>query len=148
MGDGVSGIGWRLFVFILRSMLIYHMSHEMPPNGGFAETPGSNLERLMTIKLNPDPEIQQKLKSKLADYEARLDARIAEGKYNDMDTAFKAILLKELLEKGLLDVDSIHEKYFSIPRPESHKDDFWNALNVIEQYNKGTTEQLQGGTGF
>jgi hypothetical protein len=120
------------------------MSHEMPPQNGDSHEKKS----ITIITLTEEPDIQARLQAKLADYDSRINHYLP-PESQDMDAVFKHTLLNELLEKGSVDIEAIYQELTSKKRlSEQEKDLFWNAVAVIDRYNRGTTEGLVGGKGF
>jgi hypothetical protein len=117
------------------------MSHEAPPKVVSPQERAPQTESLTVITLTKDPQLLATLHAQLERYAARFDSEVASGKPN-LDTAFKHIILKTLLEEGRIDCHRLYEQNFSIKRPESDKDIFWNAINVIAARNNGETDRL------
>lgn len=104
----------------------------------------TKFEMITTLTLTNDPLVRERLRAKLAQYEQRL-AGLTPDK--DPDSAYKLHLLKELLEKGTVDVLRF--------LPELQKRFGWhieryftNAVFVISGYNGNDVTGLTGGRGF
>ena len=95
------------------------------------------------IVLTDDAERQGKLRRKLAEYEARC-AGMPLGTH--AHSTFKFLLLKALLEEGVIDVNEFAGRY--VHEPWYHLEKYLDAMHVIRAYNAGDLEKLQGGTGF
>jgi len=96
------------------------------------------------LELTTDTDQQDKLRRKLEEYAARLTLHHAPRV--DLGTFYKHLLLKELLEKGVVDVFAIR----SVEENEGmfHAHSFDQAVQIIWAYNSNDTALLRGGTGL
>lgn len=96
------------------------------------------------ILLSSDAELQAKLRRKLAEYGTRLAGKTPDA---DPDTTYKFRVLRELLEKGSVDVLALavtlseelgwHNRWL-----------FNNAAKVVAAYNADDTSLLVGSSGL
>lgn len=117
------------------------MSHEMPPNGVVSQEQVPQKESVLEIRLNPDPSIRSLLRGKMEEYRQRSDQAVAQGGMN-MDAVYKFLVIDALLAHEVLNVSQLHDQLSIMKRADSVKQDFWNAVNVVEQYNKGAMDRL------
>lgn len=95
------------------------------------------------IQLSTDADQQAKLRRKLDEYKARIAAKAPQI---DADSACKAFVLTELLEKGSIDPQAIFEKMTKEAPYRSHV--ILNAIQVVAAYNANDTSILYKSTGL
>lgn len=118
------------------------MSHEMPSNGGAPQEQAPQKESVLEIRLNSDPEIQNLLRNKMEEYRQRSDQAVAQGGMN-MDAVYKYLVIETLFAHNMLNVSELYDRLSVMKQPDSVKEDFWNAVNVVDQYNKGSMDRLK-----
>lgn len=93
------------------------------------------------FELSQDPIIQQRLRTKRAYYQTKLDSKeLSEEAHQD--TYFKHLVLCSLIENGYVDGYALKTAYLSKMTNDQADSDFNNALGVVFQYNLGTITKL------
>ena len=102
------------------------------------------MPQIVHIVLTKDPVQQDKLRRKLAEYEGRLSGKEPQV---DPDATYKFRILRELLEKGSIDVAA-----FAVTISEEfgwhHRSVFNNAAAVIAAYNENALDSLLRSSGL
>ena|SRR5438128_281885 len=100
-----------------------------------------------------NPELKRSLEEKLKEYEARLaevtnpkDHEAIVGNQTGGDSMYKAVILRELLNKGEVNTDAIKSRISD--SGVINEAVFNNAVGVIEDYVKTGGKNLEGGTGL
>ena len=94
------------------------------------------------LVLTRDPEQLAKLQRKLKDYEARYGYIAPEV---DPAGTYRYRLLKELLEKKLVDPAEFEEHYLTLDWHDQSA--FTEAVAIIKSYNSGDLSKIRVGTG-
>lgn len=95
------------------------------------------------IVLTQDSDLQQKLQRKLEEYDERLGSSHPSS---DVDSFYKAKLLRTLLENGAVRINEIRGDLSRLTWFE--RDTFRNAVSVVALYNAGYAPACIGGTGL
>lgn len=100
------------------------------------------------FELNKTEIVQERLKAKRREYVQRFGDPDSELKYQNVDAYYKWTVIDQLIEHGVVDPYEIHEQVLSENSQKFDEKKFWNAVAVVETYNRGTTIGLKGSKGF
>lgn len=112
-----------------------------------------------TLSLPQIPELQQRLREKLAEYNTRIEnykkkyrvekrGIIIDRESNLLDAIYKSEIVNALLESGRADLRQIHDSLQSEFNGYVSEDTFMNAVGVINDYINTGGKHTNGGSGF
>jgi hypothetical protein len=112
-----------------------------------------------TLSLPEIPELQQRLREKLDEYNNRIENYkkkyrvkkrdvIIDRESNMLDAIYKSEILTDLLENGQADLRKIHDRLYKEFNDYVSEESFINAVTVITDYINTGGRHTHGGSGF